>query len=240
VPSWIVQLLSRVTQCLRGVTPMSRWLLSVSVSMLLALPANGQDDVGYGVKETCKDAIDAESARGSALIEPPGPPNPVMKDFYGAIEFERTFNGAPAKIIYLCEGTKVSGGSIVAQLIYIDRGSENEARAEFAKQKQWLEMTLVAPCWDPSRLSESQQALLSPGKRPEEVLGPRTIWRAAPRIYTDISWNYVRNAAPARWQVLIHSHGPGDMSRTGEPFLTLYRMSSCERPAPGSTSPQAK
>src|SRR5262249_30433445 len=97
VPSWIVQLLSRMTQGLRDVTPMSRWLFPLSVSTLLAIPVHGQGTVGYGVQETCKDAIAAESARGSALIEPAGPPNPVMKDFYGIIEFERTFNGAPAK-----------------------------------------------------------------------------------------------------------------------------------------------
>jgi hypothetical protein len=240
VPHWIVRLLSYATQRDRFAARIHWRSLLVSLSILFALPTVGHDVVGYGAKATCQSAIDAEIAQGSELIESPGLANPVMKDFFGTIEFERTYNGTPAKIIYLCQGTKASGGSIVAQLIYIDRASERAARSEFARQKQWLEARLGAPCWDPTRLSDPQRALLPVGEKPEDVLGPRTIWKVGPNIFTEISWHDLPNATPAKWQVLIHTHGPGDISKAAEPFLTLYRKSRCKRLGASSTSTPEK
>jgi hypothetical protein len=215
-------------------------LLPISVSILLVLPAHAQDVVGYSAKDTCKGAIDAEIARGSKLIEPPGPPNPVMKDFYGTVEFERTYHGTPAKVIYLCQGTKVSGGSIFAQLIHIGRGSAAAARSEFEQQKQWVEASLGTPCWDPTRLSDAQRAKLRAAGKPAETLGPMTIWKSGQNNFTDVSWISVPNATPPKWDVIVSTHGPADFSHAGEPFLSLYRMSTCERPDPARTSPRAK
>jgi hypothetical protein len=200
----------------------------VLVSTLWALSAHGEDVVGYDAEGTCRSAIDAEIAQGSKLVELPGPPNPAMKDFYGTIVFDRTHNGPPAKIVYLCQGAKVSGGWVLAQIIYVDRESEDAARSEFERQKQLLEERLGVPCLDPSRLSDAQRALLPAGKTPEEALSPRTTWKAGPTVFTDISWSKLPTAVPAKWHVVIHTHGPETVLNAKETLSTFYRMRRCE------------
>ena len=58
-----------------------------------------------------------------------------MKDYYApAVEFRRTFNGAPAAVIYLCNGTKAFGGLLVAQVIYVN-STERDIQNEVARQR---------------------------------------------------------------------------------------------------------
>jgi hypothetical protein len=212
----------------------------VSILAIASLPAHGEDLVGYNAKETCKSAIEAETVRGSRLIESPGPPNPVTKDFYGTIVFERVHHGDTVKVVYLCHGTKVSGGSIVAQLIYVDRWSEDAARSKFEEEKQSLQDRFGAPCWDTSRLNNAQrEALRTQGKR-EQQLSPRTIWNSGPGILIDLSWDAAPNATPAKWTIVVHTHAPYDLSMVAEPFASLYRLSTCQRVASPSTSAPAR
>lgn len=156
--------------------------LALSLLLASAASVHAQDLPGYDPQATCKSILDAETARGSTLIEPP--PNPVMKDFYGTLRFERPFNGVPATVIYLCQGTKASGGSIVAELIYIEREDESHVRREFARQKALFRARLGPAC--------------------RELTGghPHVTWKIRPGLFADLGWAKSASLEP-KWNVVI-------------------------------------
>jgi len=131
----------------------------------LSLSLQAADAPGFPQGTTCKAAITAELARGSVLQSKPEPKEPAMKSFYGTQVFQTRINGSAANIIYMCSGTKDSGGKVNAQLIYINFESEADAQAEYLWQRERLGEQLGKPCWDPNRYQV-------------DGLGPEVVWNA--------------------------------------------------------------
>ena len=159
----------------------------ISLALLLlvaAVSAHAQDLPGYGDGDTCKSVIDAEIAQGSKIKEPLS--NPVKQDFYGTVTFKRAFNGTPATVIYLCQGPKASGGSVVAQLIYIASEDERRVRREFMRQKALLLARLGPPC--------------------RELAGvhPHVTWRLRRGLFADLGWSKAATSEP-QWNVVIQT-----------------------------------
>jgi hypothetical protein len=197
------------------------WLLS---SVLLFARAHAQDDVGFDPERACKDAVDAEVAKGARRVtyRQNSPPNPWTKDLFGNPVFERTQNGVPAQVIYVCEGTKPSGGPIAAQIITMNRSSESDTLKEFRRQTEFLIRQLGDPCWDVSQLPTEERALL-----PLDGLGSQIMWKVRPQVFTNIIWAKVPNARPEAWRIVISSHRPLDIAKATEPFRTLWSKSKC-------------
>jgi len=141
-----------------------------------------------------------------------------MKAYYGAEVFEGRIDRSAATIIYMCSGTKDSGGKVDAQLIYIDFQSETEAQVEYLRQRERLDKQFGKPCWDPAQYQV-------------DGLGPRVVWTVRTGIETSITWSKVVNKQPLHWSVMIFTHDPTDRTNTAEPFRTLFAKSSCEKPA---------
>jgi hypothetical protein len=204
-------------------------LLLVLLPLLASLPLHAQDLAGFQDQDTCQSAIDAEIARGAKRIEIVE--NPVRKDFFGTVEFERMNNGTPAIIIYLCEGTKASGGRVISRLVHMVRHSELAARAEYERQKLAVEATFGPPCWDPSTPCDAQRDKLRQLGKTEATLSPVTVWRPAPRIFIDVNWGSAaaKDAARAsRWNVGVLTHRRSILGTTDPQALSLLRMTTCQ------------
>jgi hypothetical protein len=120
-----------------------------------------------------------------------------MKDWQGDHFFNGSIGGSPAMIRYLCEGPKATGGTIKAQIIWIDHPTETLAKSEYGRQTQILETHHGKPCWDLSQPSGTQH--LPPSDKP-----PRpTTWKLYPDIWADIVISQQPNLDPAVWRVAI-------------------------------------
>jgi hypothetical protein len=162
-----------------------------------------------------------------------------MKDWYGTSSFRRDYAGIPATVIYLCEGSKASGGEIKGQLIYLAFESETDVQREFERQKQLLEQRLGPPCWDPARLNQRQQAFLSStGQKLELRPGAPITWRLESGVFTDLSWGKWHTGET--WNVVISTGPPPDLSYAGELLRTLHELSDCVRPDITSTTPNVR
>jgi len=194
--------------------------LLMLIFSVTALPALAIDEVGFPEYATCQSAIEAELANGAELQSKPVPSEPELRELYGAQQFKRLHNGTPATVIYLCNGTRATGGTVAMQLIYLYFQSEAAAREEFSRQRLLLDQQLGKPCWDPV------DAKL-------EKVSPRTIWTVRDGIQTDVSWSKVVNKQPLHWIVLIGTHGLNSMRHASEPIRTAYASSSCQKSGGG-------
>ena len=194
-------------------------LFIVFSAIMVTQLAHANELLGFNPETTCKSTLDAEVTNGAKLREPPFPPNPVMKDFFGTIEFTRFHQGTMATIIYLCQGTKVSGGTVVAQIIQILRASEDDARREYDRQKQLLIAQLGPPCWDPSTLDEqSREQSPSHGHS-------LTTWRNGAGLYTDIHWS--PRTPPLDSLVVIDTYRYSTLDRSKQSALIGPYAPSC-------------
>jgi len=175
---------------------MRLWTRLAPLLVAVVASVHAQNLPGFRANETCKTAIDAEIGRGSKMKEPPS--NPVMKDFYGTVTFNGTFNGMAATIIYLCSGTKASGGLVGSQLIYIERPNQNEVSREFARQRDLLQAQLGSPCRE---FADSH---------------PRVVWKRDPGFFTLLNWSPGGGPEP-KWSVIIQTFHPENPSAMGCP-----------------------
>lgn len=184
---WAVpQLFAVRRQTVRRVIGLALLLLAAAAS------AKAQDDPGLGVHETCKSAIDNEIVRGSKMKDPVS--NPLMKDFYGNVIFYGTFNDRPAMIVYVCTGTKASGGWVGSRLIYIEGRNEGEVQREFARERGLLQARLGLPC---RAASDGHQ---------------HVAWKRTSGIFTFLDW--AKWHVGPNWNVIIQTFQPDNPSAT--------------------------
>jgi hypothetical protein len=119
-----------------------------------------------------------------------------MKDFYGTVTFKGTFNGMPATIIYLCSGTRASGGLVTDQLIYIESHDESAVTREFSRQRDLLKSRLGSPCRE-----------VTDGH-------PRVVWKRDPGFFTLLKWS-PGGGSEQEWAVIFETMHPENPSALG-------------------------
>ena len=197
---------------------MPRWVLWLLCSIFAIARAQAQDAVGFGPQDTCQVALEAETAKGASRLEPPALPY----NQFGNLVFHRTQNGAPASVIYLCNGVKPTGGPIFAQIIRIERSSEDVAQSEFKRQVEFLRHQFGEPCWNGTTLTPEQRASIPEG------FTHRMYWRVRSWAITDIGWWEIKDRTPRVWGIVINTGWPWDPTHLTEPSRTIW--SKCGNP----------
>jgi len=191
---------------------MPRWLFWLLCATGALARAQAQDAVGFGPQDTCQGALEAELAKGATRHETP----PAANNLFGNLVFYRTHNGVPARVIYLCNGVKPTGGPIFSQIITIERSSEHDAQSEFKRQVEFLRHQLGEPCWNGTNLTTEQRASIPEG------FTHRIYWRDRSWAVTDIGWWEIKDRTPRVWGIVINTGWPWDPSHLTEPSRTIW------------------